>query len=214
VESSRVSSRPYQTLVDPADPNYVYVTLNDALSPGVLVSRDGGHTWRKNDLPVTVTTIAADPSNPNRIWLGGSSGLYLSGDAGQTVTQLSSTPVTTIAVDPRDAQHLIVGGSGLYLSRDGGTTLRETDRSLFRLHITAVTIASDGNAYAAADASSDQAGLPVGGRGVLASGDGGSTWTNISAGLPNLDVSSVTTSPDGHWLYAGTEGGSVYRTAR
>jgi subtilisin family serine protease len=214
VESSRVSSRPYQTLVDPADPNYVYVTLNDAISPGVLVSRDGGHTWRKNDLPVTVTAIAADPSNPNRIWLGGPSGLYLSADAGQTVTQLSSTPVTTIAVDPRDAQHLIVGGSGLYLSRDGGTTLRETDRSLFRLHITAVTIASDGTAYAAADASSDQAGLPVGGRGVLASGDGGSTWTNISAGLPNLDVRSVTTSPDGHWLYAGTEGGSVYRTAR
>jgi photosystem II stability/assembly factor-like uncharacterized protein len=187
------------------------VTLNDALSPGVLVSRDGGHTWRKNDLPVIVTAITADPTNPNRIWLGGSSGLYLSGDAGHTVRQLSSTPVAAIAVDPHDAQHLIVGGNGLYLSRDGGTKLSETGRSPFRLHITAVTIASDGSAYAADDASSDQAGLPAGGRGVLASGNGGSTWTNISAGLPNLDVSSLTTSPDGHWLYAGTEGGSVYR---
>lgn len=213
VESSRVSSRPYEILVDPADSNYIYVTVNDGISPGVLVSRDGGHTWRKNDLSVAVTAIAADPTNPNRIWLGGPSGLYLSGDAGQSVTQLSSTPVTAIAVDPHDAQHLIVGGNGLYLSRDGGNTLRETGRSPFRLHITAVTIANDGAVYAADDASSD-AGLPVGGRGVLASGNGGSSWTNISAGLPNLDVSSLATSPDGHWLYAGTEGGSVYRTAR
>lgn len=213
VEGARVSSRPYQVLVDPADSNYVYVTLNDALSPGVLVSRDGGHTWRKNDLPVVVTAIAADPANPNRIWLGGPAGLYLSADGGQTVTQLSSTAVTAIAVDPQDAQHLIVGGTGLYLSRDGGKTLRETGRSPYRLNITALTIAADGTAYAADDAGSDPAGLPVGGRGVLASGNGGSTWANISGGLPNLDVSSLATSSDGHWLYAGTEGGSVYRTS-
>ena len=213
VESSRVSGRPYQILVDPADSDYVYVTVSDALSPGVLVSRDGGHSWRKNDLPVVVTAVAGDPTNPNRIWLGGPSGLYLSVDAGQTVTQLSSTPVTAIAVDPQDPQQLIIGGNGLYLSSDGGKTLRETDRSPYRLHITAVTIASDGRSYAADDASADQSGLPIGGRGVLASGNGGSTWTNIADGLPNLDVSSLATSPDGRWLYAGTEGGSVYRTA-
>ncbi|HZC69352.1 MAG TPA: S8 family serine peptidase [Jatrophihabitans sp.] len=212
VESSRVSSRPYQILVDPADSDYIYVTVNDALSPGVLVSRDGGQSWRKNDLPVLVTAIAADPTNPDRIWLGGPAGLYLSVDAGQTVTQLSDTPVTAIGVDPENAQHLIVGGDGLYLSHDGGKTLKETAHSPFRLHIAAVDLAPDGAVYAAADASSDAAGLPVGGRGVLVSNNGGSTWTNMSAGLPNRDVSSLTTSPDGHWLYVGTEGGSVYRT--
>ncbi|HKC28703.1 MAG TPA: S8 family serine peptidase [Jatrophihabitans sp.] len=213
VESSRVSSRPYQILVDPADSHYIYLTVNDALSPGVLVSRDGGQSWRKNDLPVVVTAIAADPRDPNKIWLGGPSGFYVSVDGGQTVTQLSKTPVTAIAVDPQNPQSLIVGGGGLYLSRDGGKTLKETAHSPFRLHITAVEIAPGGTAYAADDASSDQAGLPIGGRGVLASANGGGTWTNISAGLPNLDVSSLATSPDGHWLYVGTEGGSVYRTA-
>jgi photosystem II stability/assembly factor-like uncharacterized protein len=57
----------------------------------------------------------------------------------------------------------------------------------------------------------DQAGLPVGGRGVLNSRDGGRSWLNISDGLGNLDVSSLASSPDGQWLYAGTAGGSVYR---
>jgi hypothetical protein len=51
----------------------------------------------------------------------------------------------------------------------------------------------------------------VGGRGVLASRDGGASWQNVSAGLANLDVESLAASPDGQWLYAGTTGGSVYR---
>ena len=211
VETVRTGSRGYQVLVDPADPNHVYVTIDDALSPGVLVSRDGGTTWRKNDLPVLVTAIAADPHDPDRIWLGGPDGLFRSDDEGQSVTRLSSTPVSAIALDPRNSAHLVPGGAGLYDSRDGGRTLSAATTSGFRLHITALLFGSNGTVYAAAGASSDSASLPVGGRGVLASHDGGRNWANISAGLANLDVSSLAASPDGRWLYAGTEGGSVYR---
>ena len=211
VENTRVSGHPYQILDDPANPSYVYLTINDPLSPGVLVSRDGGQTWRKNNEPVVVQAIAADPTNPDRIWLGGPSGLYVSNDEGQTITQLSSTPVSAIAVDPANPQHLVVGGNGLYVSKDGGQTLHATDQSPFRLNISALEIAPGGAIYAADNATSDAAGLPVGGRGVLASTDNGQTWTNISAGLPNLDVTSLAVSPDGNWLYAGTQGGSIYR---
>lgn len=211
VENTRVDGIPYQILDDPANPSYVYLTINDPLSPGVLVSRDGGQTWRKNDEPVVVQAIAADPTNPDRIWLGGPDGLYVSNDEGQSITQLSSTPVSAIAVDPANPQHLVVGGNGLYVSKDGGQTLRATDRSPFRLNISALQIAPGGAIYAADNATSDAAGLPVGGRGVLASTNNGQTWTNISAGLPNLDVTSLAVSPDGNWLYAGTQGGSIYR---
>jgi len=212
VESVRASSRGYQILVDPADPDYVYVTINDALSPGVLVSRDGGQTWRKNDLPSLVTAIAADPHDPSRIWLGGPSGLYRSDDQGQTMTRLSSTPVTALAVDPHDSSHLVVGGSGLYTSRDGGRHLTAASTSGYRLNLSALLFGPHGTVYAADAATTDGAGLPLGGRGVLASRDGGRSWQNISAGLANLDASSLALSPDGRWLYAGTGGGSVYRT--
>jgi photosystem II stability/assembly factor-like uncharacterized protein len=211
VEDTRVSGRPYQILDDPANPDYIYVTLNDPLSPGVLVSRDGGHTWRKNSEPVLVTAIAADPGNPNRIWLGGPDGLFVSGDDGQSLTRLSTTPVTAIAVDAANPDHLVVGGNGLYVSRDGGRTLAATDRSPYRLNISAVTIAPNGFIYAADDATTDPAGLPIGGRGVLVSADDGRSWANASAGLPNLDVTSLAFSPDLKWLYAGTQGGSIYR---
>ena len=211
VEGVRTSSHPYQVLVDPADPDIVYVTINDALSPGVIVSRDGGQTWRKNNLPVLATAIAADPQDPNRIWLGGPDGLFRSDDQGQTVTRLSSVPVNAIALDPRNAAHLIVGGDGLYDSRDGGRTLTAATTSEFRLNMSAIAFGSDGQIYAADNAAGDQAGLPVGGRGVLASRDGGRSWHNISAGLGNPDVASLALSPDGRWLFAGTAGGGVYR---
>ncbi|HEY3714366.1 MAG TPA: S8 family serine peptidase [Jatrophihabitantaceae bacterium] len=212
VEAVRSSSRGYQVLVDPADPDYVYATINDALSPGVLVSRDGGQTWRKNNLPSLVTAIAADPHDPSRIWLGGPSGLYRSDDQGQTMTRLSSTPVTALALDPHDSSQLVVGGSGLYTSRDGGRHLTAASTSGYPLSISALLFGSHGAVYAADAATTDGAGLPLGGRGVLASRDGGRSWQNISAGLANLDASSLALSPDGRWLYAGTGGGSVYRT--
>lgn len=213
VETAKVSSHGYQIIDDPADPAYLYLTMNDSLGPGLLVSRDGGQTWRKNDLPVPVTAIAADPDDPDHVWLGGPGGLYVSADDGQTITQLSAVPVTALAVDPKNDRHLIVGGDGLYDSRDGGHTLTPARTSGFRLNITAVLFAANGHIYTADDAAEDQAGLPVGGRGVLASTDSGRSYTSISAGLPNLDVAALALSPDGSWLYAGTEGGGVYRLA-
>lgn len=214
VEQARLGGRPFQLIVDPADPNEVYALVTDALSPGVLVSHDGGATWRKNNLPALATSIAGDPNDPNRIWLGGPSGLYESRDGGQTETRLSTTPVTAVAVDPRKPQHLAVGGDGIWESTDGGRTLQQTGVSPYRLSISSFAFASDGAIYAGAAASHDGAGLPVGGRGVLAESRHGHGWTNISAGLPDLDVTSLVLSPDGRWLFAGTLGGGVYRLAR
>jgi hypothetical protein len=56
-----------------------------------------------------------------------------------------------------------------------------------------------------------QNGLPLGGRGVLRSADGGLTWQNVSSGLQNTAVLGLAVSPDGGWLYAGTEQGGVHR---
>lgn len=208
VEGVRTSSRGFQVL---AAGDHVYVTINDGQSPGVLVSRDGGQTWRKNSLPVLVTAIVADPTDPQRIWLGGPTGLYRSDDEGQTITQLSTAPVSALAIDPRDPSHLVVGGAGLSESYDAGQQLSTAITSGFRLSVTAIQFDAHGTVYAADGAASDSAGLPVGGRGVLASRDGGRSWQNVSNGLADLDVESLAVSPDGQWLYAGTTGGSVYR---
>jgi photosystem II stability/assembly factor-like uncharacterized protein len=48
-------------------------------------------------------------------------------------------------------------------------------------------------------------------RGIHRSLDGGSTWTDVSAGIPHPRVLSVTISPHGE-VYAGTEPSSLYRS--
>lgn len=219
----RSIGRSYQMVVAPADPDIVYLAMDDTLSPGVMVTRDGGHTWRKNVTDVAVTAVAADPHDPDRIWLGGPGGLYRSDDEGQTLTRLSSTPVTAIAVDQRNPKHLVIGGTtGLYNSYDGGHTLQAARTSGDRLDISGLILAPDGTIYAGdtnyADTSAyyidlggDPHGLPVGGRGVLVSHDAGRSYQNVSAGLPDRDVESIALAPDGRWLYAGTGTGSVYR---
>jgi hypothetical protein len=212
----------FQLIVDPANADVVYLAMNDTISPGVLVTRDGGRMWRKNVTDVPVTAVAGDPHDQDRIWLGGPGGLYRSDDEGQTLTRLSSTPVTAIALDPRNPHHLLIGGTdGLYNSYDGGRTLHAAGTSGARLGISALIVAPDGTVYAGdanyaddafyLDAGDHPHGLPVGGRGVLASYDSGRSYRNISAGLPDLDVQSIALSPDDRWLYAGTGTGSVYR---
>jgi photosystem II stability/assembly factor-like uncharacterized protein len=51
----------------------------------------------------------------------------------------------------------------------------------------------------------------VHGRGVLASRDGGKTWSNVSAGIGTTSVTALDASDDGNWLLVGTRQGGLYR---
>jgi subtilisin family serine protease len=209
----RITGGAYQIAVSPLDPRRVYVSFHDLQGVGLLVSRDGGANWSEVSQPHPFTTVVADPANPDRIWLGGPAGLFRSDDAGQSLTQLQSTPVTALAIDPADRDHLIIAGATLQTSMDGGRTVREATGVELRMRVTSLVVGPGGTVYAGAGQGVDEAGLPMNGRGVLRSRDGGQHWENISAGLGNLDVRSLLLSADGRWLFAGTAGGGVYRAA-
>lgn len=121
---------------------------------GVYRSVDGGASWQRAGLfgAGTIGRLVVDPQNPDRIWAavtgnlfvaGGTRGLYLSEDGGDTWTQSLDPPNTTtgavdVAVDPADPSHLVVAmwdhirkpdariytgeGSGIWESRDGGAS--------------------------------------------------------------------------------------------
>ena len=86
---------------------------------GVYRSTDRGESWEHvsttNNRPMYYSQIRVDPSDPERIYLGGSS-LYRSSDGGRNFTPDAAADVHSdhhaLWIDPADSDHLILGGDG------------------------------------------------------------------------------------------------------
>lgn len=203
---------PFDLLVHPADPKRVYIPYWSLSGRGLFATTDEGRTWRKLQHEQGFTTVAGDPRNADRLWLGGSQGLWRSDDGGQSVKKVSDEPVTKVFTDPGTPGRVVAAGKRILLSQDGGRTFRAASTGDLPMRITDLVTrpGRPQELYAAAGAYRE-AGLSKGGRGVLRSTDGGKTWANVSGDLQNPAVTSLTVSPDGRWLYAGTENGGAHR---
>jgi minor extracellular serine protease Vpr len=199
---------PGALLVDPAEPAGLYVAGSSGITGNTLtISRNAGATWTSVTLPGQITAMAGDPADPRRLWLGGPAGLWTSANGGKTFTKLQSVPVT--ALDALGGGRLILGGSRFYLSTDSGKTLSPASQPDLDLSVTALLTV--GKTVYAGTGAFHEAGLLKGGHGVLRSSDGGASWQLVSdAGLSDLDVLSLASSPSGDQLYAGTLRGGVY----
>ncbi|HYJ66421.1 MAG TPA: S8 family serine peptidase [Nocardioidaceae bacterium] len=197
----------YDLGVSPVDPQRVVVPFGNLNGVGLFATRDGGATWKKLFHDQVFSTVAMDPTDPDRLWLGSSSGLYRSDDFGQTVTKVASGRVLSIVVK---GDRIVAGGDRILVSADGGETFRAADAGGLSMLVKDVVAGSNGTWYAGTTAYTAN-GLVKGGRGVLRSTDGGLTWVNVSGGLQNLSVQSLAVSGDRRWLFAGTDQGGVHR---
>lgn len=208
-QRGRSFERPFDLAVMPDDPDRVVVPFWSLVGQGLYVTEDSGQSWRKLLHSELFTAVAADPTHPDRLWLGGSSGLYRSDDFGETVEQMTSGRVTTIEVS---GDRIVAGGDDIKVSDDGGKTFATADYGDLQMRVSDLLVSGrTADTWYAATQSFAANGLVKGGRGVLRSTDGGQTWVNVSLGLENLSVVSLAASPDGRWLYAGTEQGGVHR---
>jgi photosystem II stability/assembly factor-like uncharacterized protein len=127
---------------------------------GVLVSTDGGRSWRQvdgipTDAPINV--VVQDPQRPTFVYVGTKQAFYSSHDSGQRWQRrggnLPFGDFTSILVDPRNGDELFVGnayqngesGGGVYHSTNAGLTwtrIDPKDRRLPSLRIWALAIAS------------------------------------------------------------------------
>jgi photosystem II stability/assembly factor-like uncharacterized protein len=118
------------------DPRIVYAiveAMGDA--GGIYRSADRGDTWEQmsetNPRPMYYSQIRIDPSDPERIYLGGTS-FYISSDGGKTFEDYRYSGVHVdhhaIWVDPGDPDHLLLGNDGgVYASFDRGASWRMYD---------------------------------------------------------------------------------------
>ncbi|UCC84265.1 MAG: glycosyl hydrolase [Gemmatimonadota bacterium] len=118
------------------DPRIVYAiveAMGDA--EGIYRSADRGATWEQvsetNPRPMYYSQIRIDPTDPERIYLGGTS-FYISSDGGRTFEDYRYPGVHVdhhaIWIDPGDSDHLLLGNDGgVYASFDRGASWRMYD---------------------------------------------------------------------------------------
>jgi len=69
---------------DPGDSNTLYLA-NTSSGHAVFKSKDGGFSWQASEIGVrshSVSEIAVDPSNPDRLYAGATNGLYRTANGG------------------------------------------------------------------------------------------------------------------------------------
>nr|MDQ3014063.1 hypothetical protein [Acidobacteriota bacterium] len=213
--------------IDPTNPNILYAE-NNGLS--LKKSIDGGKTW----MPATtgmsninfgfIVPFAMDPSDPNRLWIGGGS-LYRTKNGAELWTQASAPlkgVVTAIAIAPSDSSFVLAGTDQGYIHRSispnpGADTIWPEVRPRTGTGFGTSTVSS-----LAFDPSNRDIAYATysnfGGKHIYRSVNGGITWTAIDGGtgstgttpganaLPDIPVNCIVIDPTNtQRLYVGTD---------
>jgi photosystem II stability/assembly factor-like uncharacterized protein len=191
----------------PAKAGIIFATVTEqGTKNGIWLSEDGGNNWRQlsKGLPASEnfgrTSLAISPSNPDVIYafaqntLSGQSdlllGVFRSANGGRTWKEIGGRHFAkegqisygnTIAVHPKNSNHVLCGGVDLHLTTNGGKTWTKVTRwdadrgkpnyAHADHHHLLMPVAASGRVYDPNDG-----GLDV-------SEDGGVTWSNRSKGL-------------------------------
>lgn len=127
----------------------------------LLVSDDGGRTWRGRAPPEPLISLAIDPRDPQRVVASGEGGTYSSTDGGAGWRPLSDEP-GLLAWTSRDALYLVSLDGAVARSRDGGRSWN--------------TVGNAGGPPAAFDNAGDDVYVALHDGTVKRSADGGRSW--------------------------------------
>ncbi|MGF1600073.1 MAG: WD40/YVTN/BNR-like repeat-containing protein [Acidimicrobiales bacterium] len=195
--------------VFPDDPHHVLAASDRA---GLFQSRDNGYLWEPLESPIIgceIWSLAIDPGDPDRIYVGARPGGFRSTDGGATWERMDmgigdecpiGVPrITNMVVDPRN-HHTVWAGvevGGVYRSHDGGDTWHHLD------DIGPTPFHGDihGLAVRTGDRPEVLAGTPFG---VATSSDDGETWAwrdfegfgDVGSGNPFAYCRGVFVLPD------------------
>ncbi len=216
--------------LDPSDPRRVWAGTTGPLvstseggpyweaDAGLFLS-DEARNWTRSSIARSIYSILFDQRRPGTIYAGSyddlglsygdyghitrkGGSIFISHDNGATSTRPDidfRSRVESIVADPvRDAVLYLSAGRRVFRSNDAGATWGAVwvgDRVFDQIVADPVR---PGRLYAS--------GYP----GVFRSEDGAQTWQDFSEGLPNISTGPLAISPDGRWLYAGTDAAGVY----
>lgn len=187
---------------------------------GLYRSLDGGIQWEQieNDMikGKWIASFAVHPHHPDVLYVSLCDGTFLITEDGgfswyRPESGLPEVPALSIEVSKSSPQILYAGlgymiptmGHGLFKSEDGGMNWKRLTTGLeVNPLIKSIAIdPSDETVVYIADFLS----------GVFYTTSGGEEWHKLESGLTHREVNKLELSSDGSVLYAGTEGGGVFR---
>lgn len=208
------------TAIDPTNTDVLYVATTRA---SFKKSTNGGASFSSAINGIGgdagfdfIAPYAMAPSNPEHLWAGGYYA-WRTTDGMDNWTQASdrlpgSGSLTAVAIDPDDADHVLIGMSDGYiawndaaLSADSATSWPSSRPASGRISSIAFDPRRPGNVYATCSTF----GQPH----VLRSTDGGQSFADITNDLPDIPTHSVAVHPrDSRMLFVGTDIGVFVST--
>jgi photosystem II stability/assembly factor-like uncharacterized protein len=192
-------------VVDSFAPDTVYLAIND----GIARSQDRAQTWQRFEkgLPERgkyTQVLRLDRTQKGRLLAGCESGIYLNENDTWERVLPTVTTVTDIQQSPHDPRHWLAStqSDGAWASHDRGTTWAKFDG-----------VPSDKALYSIIFDRVDPKRFAVGNwaRGILVTEDGGKTWSDRNAGLPDSPrVWRLGVEPKTNRLFASVVGEALY----
>ncbi len=193
-------------VMDPNNPNNLYAAIGVNCG-SVYKSIDGAATWvRGIGLTCDPSVVMIDPLNSSVLYARSPQGVNKSVDSGVTWSVISGFGASSgfygLAIDRLDPTKLYADtDTGVYASTDSGVNWVLSDSGLTNVYRGLIADPVRANTvYAGED------------RGVETSAfmttNSGSTWTDITGGLPNVGVKRLLVpATDSNTMYAGTDSG-------
>lgn len=185
--------------IDPADPDVIYAgTWHLPWKTG-----DGGRSWHNIKKGVIddsdVFSIAIDRSNPANLYISACSGIYRSESAGELFRKIQGIPYAArrtrmLRMDPSDNKTVYAGTTeGLWKTTDSGASWKRMTGSNVIVNDVLIDPRRPSRVLLATDRS-----------GVLASDNGGLTFTASNRGFTHRQVAALLVDPaNPSVLYAG-----------
>jgi photosystem II stability/assembly factor-like uncharacterized protein len=185
--------------IDPVNPEVIYAGTWHL----PWKTEDGGKTWhsiRKGVIEDSdVFSIVLDPSQPSNMFISACSGIYRSESAGELFRKIQGIPYSArrtrmLQMDPTDHNTVYAGTTeGLWKTTDAGATWKHMTGSNIIINDVLVDPRRPSRVLLATDRS-----------GVLASDDGGVTFTASNRGFTHRQVAALLVDRnDSSALYAG-----------
>ncbi|MGQ8367334.1 WD40/YVTN/BNR-like repeat-containing protein [Glaciecola sp. 1036] len=197
----------FQVQVDNTDPDIIYLT---GLAGFISKSTDGGQSWRllETDLPnANILAIAQDPVSGAIYVAPEREGIYKSEDGGETWTATNNSlygdQVTTIVIDDNSNIYVGTQKKGIFVSTNQGQEwiqqdITDTDEEIYISSISVMSATTETNTHIFASILNDNENSLK----VVATEAGSSEWKNVSNGIVEVGISSISSGANPSQLYA------------